>query len=180
MSGDKRDDELRQLLTQLRDSLYERVRGLRQDQEGDALTDPGDVADVANSLQELETHANLIQHAEDQLVAIDSAFARLDAGQYGICANCGEEIPTARLRVLPFTIYCVDCKSEAVQANESGLSRTERQSYRRWTPPPEADENQMLADNGGNSVDELSVRSIGPEEAEEAEEVTGSHEKESD
>lgn len=180
MSDNQRGDELRQILTQLRDGLLERVKGLRQDQEGDALTDPGDVADVANSLQELETHANLIQHAEDQLVAIDSAFARLDEGQYGICANCGEEIPTARLRVLPFAIYCVDCKSEVAQANETGPSRTERQSFRRWTPPPEADENEVLADEGSNSADELSVRNTATEEAEAPETIIGNDDSESE
>ncbi len=171
MSKNQRNEELRQILMQLRQGLLERVRGLRQDQEGDALTDPGDTADVANSLQELETHANLIQHAEDQLVQIDSAFARLDEGQYGVCANCGDEIPTARLRILPFAIYCVDCKSEVVQANETGPSRTERQSFKRWTPPPEADEGEVLADEGGNSADELSVRSTTTEEAEAPEEI---------
>jgi RNA polymerase-binding transcription factor DksA len=33
----------------------------------------------------------------------------MDAGTYGICANCGRPIPAARLAVRPFAEYCVAC-----------------------------------------------------------------------
>lgn len=35
---------------------------------------------------------------------IESALRRLDEGQYGMCANCGEQISQKRLVVLPFAI----------------------------------------------------------------------------
>jgi RNA polymerase-binding transcription factor DksA len=33
----------------------------------------------------------------------------MDAGTYGVCANCGRSIPAARLRVRPFAELCVPC-----------------------------------------------------------------------
>jgi RNA polymerase-binding transcription factor DksA len=43
------------------------------------------------------------------LAAIDAALARMDRGQYGICAVCGGEITRDRLRALPEAVECADC-----------------------------------------------------------------------
>ena len=32
------------------------------------------------------------------------------AASYGVCRDCGENIPVQRLKVQPETIYCVECK----------------------------------------------------------------------
>ena len=37
------------------------------------------------------------------------ALERLESGSYGICAGCGEAIPTARLEALPTATRCVAC-----------------------------------------------------------------------
>ena len=42
---------------------------------------------------------------------IESALRRLKQGAYGRCADCGERIAAARLRVLPFAERCRDCQS---------------------------------------------------------------------
>jgi RNA polymerase-binding protein DksA len=44
-----------------------------------------------------------------ELVAIRSALARIESGEYGTCRRCGEEIAAARLRVLPTALECVEC-----------------------------------------------------------------------
>ena len=44
-----------------------------------------------------------------ELQEIDRALARLDAGEYGSCEACGEEIPAARLRVKPAATTCAAC-----------------------------------------------------------------------
>ena len=40
------------------------------------------------------------------------AFHRYDTGTYGICTDCEEKIPTARLRAKPEAIRCVQCQIE--------------------------------------------------------------------
>ena len=40
---------------------------------------------------------------------IDQALARLEAGEYGICVVCGEEIAPKRLAFDPAVATCLDC-----------------------------------------------------------------------
>ena len=43
----------------------------------------------------------------------ERALAKLDEGTYGLCDECGEAIPTARLRALPESVLCVACAAAA-------------------------------------------------------------------
>ncbi|MCU0484113.1 MAG: TraR/DksA C4-type zinc finger protein [Chloroflexi bacterium] len=51
----------------------------------------------------------LREQAERRIHAIDHALARLDAGTYGTCEICGNEIPAERLEVVPWATTCVAC-----------------------------------------------------------------------
>ncbi len=44
--------------------------------------------------------------------AIEEAIHRIDAGTYGICMDCEDEIPATRLEAVPWTRLCVDCKEK--------------------------------------------------------------------
>ena len=52
--------------------------------------------------------------AEDRIVvseiaALRAAIGRIDAGHYGKCNACGEEISAARLAAMPEATLCTDC-----------------------------------------------------------------------
>jgi len=68
------------------------------------------MADDANETSEQETMLGLQRSTERQLSQVNAALARLDAGTYGTCANCGKPINPARLEVHPSSIYCMDCQ----------------------------------------------------------------------
>ncbi|MFT4307701.1 MAG: TraR/DksA C4-type zinc finger protein [Microbacterium sp.] len=53
--------------------------------------------------------AGLRVEAVAELAALDEAQARLDAGVYGVCTDCGAAIPVARLEALPAATRCVSC-----------------------------------------------------------------------
>ncbi|WP_338067047.1 TraR/DksA C4-type zinc finger protein [Paracoccus endophyticus] len=40
---------------------------------------------------------------------IDAALARIAAGDYGDCVQCGNPIPDKRLQLLPDTPFCANC-----------------------------------------------------------------------
>lgn len=40
---------------------------------------------------------------------IEAALKRMDEGEYGYCAECGEEIPRPRLELDPTAAHCVEC-----------------------------------------------------------------------
>ena len=45
-----------------------------------------------------------------ELREIRAAFTRMDEGSYGICADCGTDIPLARLQVQPAALRCIACQ----------------------------------------------------------------------
>jgi DnaK suppressor protein len=166
-NGQSRLDGLRDILNHQRNMLLARVREFRRDQEQEKESEPSDDLDIARAFADVETHASLIERSEDLLKLIDGAFGRLDAGRYGICDGCGADIPLARLKALPFAIYCVDCQ----QSSEPGRGRgTVSESFmRRWVIPEEMDESLERQDSLTEPEDVLIVHSgnaFGPEQGE--------------
>jgi RNA polymerase-binding protein DksA len=49
--------------------------------------------------------------AAQRLAAIDQALARLDAGGYGRCVECGGDIGAGRLDARPAAAHCIECAS---------------------------------------------------------------------
>jgi RNA polymerase-binding transcription factor DksA len=56
--------------------------------------------------QELDETTLVILDEEERRV--NEARAALAAGRYGICVDCGKEIPAARLEAIPETVRCVE------------------------------------------------------------------------
>ena len=44
-----------------------------------------------------------------RLQRIEAALGRIEDGEYGYCAECGDEIPPKRLAIEPTIERCVDC-----------------------------------------------------------------------
>jgi DnaK suppressor protein len=154
----ERVEKLRTVLVSQRDHAWARVREFRHDQEGDAIPPPADEMDLARSTADLETHASLIEQAEDRLAQIDDALARLNEGRYGICAKCVEEIAVERLNTLPFVLYCVDCQRELNRARRRGEGSLSRSFGRRWETPLEMDESLERTDAMSQPEEETTIR----------------------
>lgn len=50
-------------------------------------------------------------HERHELAEIGAALQRLDSDDYGVCSDCGADIPLARLQVQPQALRCVACES---------------------------------------------------------------------
>ena len=100
---DKRQVLLEELSRQLRDSgdkNYIAVAG--------RVHDTGDES-VADMLADLD-----ISHLESEtreLKDIEAALARIRAGSYGTCIDCGNQINTGRLDAYPTAKRCFDCQT---------------------------------------------------------------------
>lgn len=101
--------------TSVRNQLLERRQELtdRLQRIKDNVIQPrtADSADRAQELENAEVIDALGNEAYAELAGISRALRRIDAGEYGDCADCGEPIPEARLRAYPLTDACVDCAS---------------------------------------------------------------------
>ncbi len=69
-------------------------------------------ADIANDTEEAEKDLGLRENTQQLLDQVDHALARLAAGTYGICENCGKPIPAARLEARPFATLDVECQEK--------------------------------------------------------------------
>ncbi|MEO6322774.1 MAG: TraR/DksA family transcriptional regulator [Polaromonas sp.] len=48
----------------------------------------------------------------DELSSIDAALARIEAGTYGECTDCGVSIPAPRLQASPEVTRCIECQEK--------------------------------------------------------------------
>jgi DnaK suppressor protein len=92
------------------------LRGEITDKLGDAALVSGDLDRNADSgdlsVASDATTADFADARRDveEYQAGRAALARLEAGEYGTCATCGEPIPAERLQALPFAVRCVACQ----------------------------------------------------------------------
>lgn len=97
-----------------RSRLVEQLDELGATPSGDLRSDLnyGDgFADAAATTAERTERLGLVETLKGQLDEVDKALERIEEGTYGQCAQCGKEIPPARLEARPESTLCIDCKS---------------------------------------------------------------------
>jgi DnaK suppressor protein len=103
-------DALRADLQRRRRVILETSR--RADAEIDALRsaerDP-EFEEGAQSEHEQFTLARLSETQRREILQIDAAIARIDAGEYGVCRDCEQEIDPRRLAAVPYALLCTEC-----------------------------------------------------------------------
>ena len=68
-----------------------------------------DFAEQVTQRENDEVLSAIDEEAQQTVWLIDAALTRIENGDYGICAKCGEEIPVERLKALPYATTCVKC-----------------------------------------------------------------------
>ena len=104
-------DKVEARLRERADEIAERRRQIKAAEDG---MQSGELADydqhpadqgTETFEQELDETTLMILEEEARQVAI--AQQRLAEGKYGICVDCGEEIPAARLEAVPEAVRCI-------------------------------------------------------------------------
>jgi DnaK suppressor protein len=116
-------DHYRGILTARREEL---ARGtLRAESEAAEQSDlehldTGDRAVAQAAKEELFEEA---ERDSNLAILIDEALQRIDAGTYGICAACGEEIPLSRLDAVPWAQYCLKDQEEIDRTQHAAIAQ---------------------------------------------------------
>jgi DnaK suppressor protein len=109
----KRDlEKFKKILTEQRDQL---AGNAKRALNGDIHLDPDDFPDEMDSASSeinLSFTGRLRERDKHLLGKIDQALAKIEANEYGLCENCGEEVGLKRLEARPVAELCIDCKSE--------------------------------------------------------------------
>jgi DnaK suppressor protein len=87
----------------------------------------GDMMDSTAADVESDIALSLIQMHAETIARVNHALARLDAGQYGLCTECGDEISVQRLNALPFAVRCQSCEQTREQAQNHIRRRAQQQ-----------------------------------------------------
>jgi len=106
----KQLDHFRQIMNEIKTGLgkdIDRTVHTMQD-EATVFADPNDRAtqesDMGLELRNRDRERKLIKKINEML-------AKIDAGEYGYCDNCGVEIGLNRLEARPTATRCIDCKT---------------------------------------------------------------------
>jgi DnaK suppressor protein len=108
-------DALEKALTEQRDELSIRISERRTEVHIDR--EPDDEAAQASDSSTKEMAVATLERERRTLSEIEGALARIRKGVYGICASCGEPIPDARLKALPWARVCVRCAERGPRLN---------------------------------------------------------------
>ena len=112
-------EEFRQLLQEQMDQLL-READKTVSEMTDEKTNFPDPTDRAS----LESDRNFelrIRDRERKLISkIREALDRIEAGEFGECEDCGDQIGEARLKARPVTTLCIECKTEQERQEKIG------------------------------------------------------------
>lgn len=74
------------------------------DEDGDIVEDD---ADEASDFTESDREEAMVDAAQARRTEALAALTRMEAGTYGVCVDCGTQIPEARLQFRPEAARCV-------------------------------------------------------------------------
>jgi RNA polymerase-binding transcription factor DksA len=72
-----------------------------------------DFEEQATQAENDEVLDGLGNAARTEIEMVKLAISRIDKGQYGLCQLCGNEISKERLKVVPYSSFCIKCASQA-------------------------------------------------------------------
>ena len=105
-------DAIKQKLIEQRDFLEQRIsRTQKHIKHADGPPNQ-DFAEQATERQHEDVIYGLDEAARVELQQIKQALQRMENSEYGICQECGEQIPYQRLEAVPFTPFCKNCVEE--------------------------------------------------------------------
>jgi DnaK suppressor protein len=106
-------ERLRRLHAEVTAALEQRDLARDAEDRGDGHHHPAEVATDAD-LRERDLREQL--RWREREARLRAALEAIEAGTYGVCVDCGSEIPEGRLRALPDSVRCVPCQRAASRA----------------------------------------------------------------
>jgi len=104
---------------ELKQSIEERIAAVKEDIAAyQQLTKPISPDNAIGRLTRMEAIGSksineaALSKSRNTLVQLERALINIDGDEFGLCRECEEPIPPARLMILPETELCVRCAEE--------------------------------------------------------------------
>jgi DnaK suppressor protein len=107
---------IRQQLDLLKGQVLEELRASAPSAHLMPVEDAHEVkthADEAEAERAADVYMAEVEVDYTRLEEIERALGRMEDGRYGICEDCGTEIPRARLLAQPAAVRCIACQTAA-------------------------------------------------------------------
>ena len=117
----KKTDKFRSILESIRTKLLGDVEKSNQNVRTSEAEQMADISDDAARTYNRQLEGEIGNQEWQRLKQVDLAIQKIEEGEYGICSQCEEPIPEARLQVVPFTEFCTNCLSE-MEKNPKAIS----------------------------------------------------------
>lgn len=98
----------KQLLQTREQELTEEIARFQEEARDSQTAEVEDPIDEVTSAQAKSAAFGVIDVAAETLIAVRAALQRVQAGEYGICIDCGRQIEEKRLEAVPWTPYCFE------------------------------------------------------------------------
>ena len=129
---------IKEMLLKKREDLVLEISRRSKASTESAAQDIGDILDSVSEERTRELDLILTDREKRKLAQIDDAIDRIEENTYGLCEECGVKIPKARLKVLPFAIFCVECQEK--NEREEKYTREESEDGIRKVPVADVEE----------------------------------------
>ena len=102
----------RSQLESIRSELLGDVEKSNQNIKESETGQMADISDHAARTYNRQLEGELGEQEWQKLKQVDVAIEKIAKGEFGVCTQCEDSIPEARLEVVPFTEFCTQCLSE--------------------------------------------------------------------
>ncbi|MGE0100844.1 MAG: TraR/DksA family transcriptional regulator [Blastocatellales bacterium] len=106
-------DIIRESLTSRYNEIRTRLQKIVMDRRHVNKPLEKDFAEQAIETENDEVLDALDSRIREEMNQIERTLERIDTGEYGFCADCGEKIPEKRLLAVPEAIRCVTCEDRS-------------------------------------------------------------------
>jgi RNA polymerase-binding protein DksA len=105
-------EKMRNLLVKRRSRLLDKSRSKLGEVEELGTDAGGDSADRAAVSLDRDIMVDSAARETREIRDIEAALGKIDAGTYGVCDECSQAIPMARLEYMPNAQYCITCQEK--------------------------------------------------------------------
>jgi DnaK suppressor protein len=113
MLSPKRIERLRRLLLDEQQELRREIANATATSDDVNIGLGNHMAEDATAAFDQAAAVSLRRGTERTLDQVDEALERMEAGTYGFCDRCGQEIDFARLKAIPQATLCMSCRKLA-------------------------------------------------------------------
>ncbi len=127
--GKMKKNKLKQLQVLLQNIRTEIVGDVEKtsDKETEHMAD---ISDDAARSYDRKLQGDLDEQEWNKLKQVETALEKMAQDEYGACEQCEAEIPEARLEIMPYAEFCIQCLSEIEKKDAASLDDHEIQNAR--------------------------------------------------